>query len=211
MTSERSPSPGRKDGKQLILDVALELFTKRGYEETSVDDLRRAAGFRSKASLYAHFSSKEAVVEALSTQIFHQMEQVIVSAYERAGSKPLHILRETLRAFIYWGLTHPDEYTFRFIRNQQEKLLRGQFDYAKTQFSEAYVKILNLIQRLRQQYPVRAIADEALISMTAGLISRAVIDRDAFGDISLDDQVEQVIELCMGLLFEEPLTNQESG
>ena len=204
---QSNPSP-RRNGKQAILDAALELFTQRGYEETSVDDLRKAAGFKSKASLYAHFSNKDAVVEALLTQIFERMERMILEAYASAGSDPLEILTKTLRAFIGWGVTHPDEYTFRFIRNQQEKLIRGQFDYAKNQFSEAYSKLLELLKTLRQDYPVRQIADAALISIAAGLISRAVIDRDAFGDISVDAQVEQVVELCMGVFFSEPISYQ---
>ena len=133
------------------------------------------------------------------------MEQLILQAYARAGSDPLEILTTTLRAFIHWGISHPNEYTFEFIRNQQEKLIRGQFDYAQNQFSDAYNKSLDLLQNLRQHYPVRQIADVALISTVAGLISRAVIDRDAFGDIREDEQVKQVIELCMGVFFREPI------
>ncbi|WP_299486010.1 TetR/AcrR family transcriptional regulator [Acaryochloris sp. IP29b_bin.137] len=205
MKSNQSKCFTRRDGKQAILDAALELFTHQGYEETSIEDLRKAAGFRSKASLYAHFTNKKAVADALSIQIFKQTEHQILIDYENAGSDSLEILTAVTRGFIRWGFNHPKEYTFRFVRNQQERLIKGQFDYTTDQFSTAYVKMLELLQNLRRDYPVRQIADEALISVALGLVSRAVIDREAFGNISMEKQVNQVLELCMGVFFAEPI------
>ena len=49
-----SESPKR----QLVLDAAAELFMAQGYGAVSMDAIARAAGV-SKATLYAHFSSKE--------------------------------------------------------------------------------------------------------------------------------------------------------
>lgn len=78
-----------QDSRQLILAVALELFTKRGYDGTSIDDIRQAAGFRSKASLYTHFKSKEDVSEALTTHILGQMEEAILAAHRAAADEPM--------------------------------------------------------------------------------------------------------------------------
>lgn len=205
MEIEPAKPPSRRNGKQAILDAALELFTHLGYEETSVEDIRKAAGFKSKASLYSHFDSKEAVANALSKQIFKLTEHQILMDYTKAGSDPLEILIAVTQGFIRWGFDHPKEYTFRFIRNQQERLIKGQFDYTTDQYSLAYDKMLGLLHRLRQQYPLRQIADEALISVVLGLVSRAVIDHEAFGNISIDTQVNQVLELCMGVFFSEPI------
>lgn len=41
-----------------LLDVAVRIFTERGYDGTSMEDLSRAAGL-SKSSLYHHIQSKE--------------------------------------------------------------------------------------------------------------------------------------------------------
>jgi hypothetical protein len=59
----------------------------------------------------------------------------------------------------------------------------------------------NLIAQLRATYPVRNIKDEALTSMIVGVISKAVIDQNSFGDISLSEKVEQIIEMCLGVIF----------
>ena len=47
-----------------LIEVAGELFGSRGYEATSIDDVLEQAGV-SKGALYHHFSSKEALFEAV--------------------------------------------------------------------------------------------------------------------------------------------------
>lgn len=60
--------------KQEILDAALELFSSQGYEATSISQLAEAVGIR-KASLYSHFESKQAVLDALVDEVLKQYEQ----------------------------------------------------------------------------------------------------------------------------------------
>ena len=50
-----------------ILEEAARLFTEKGYEATSVQDLAEALGL-SKAALYHHFRSKEEVLYEISLQ-----------------------------------------------------------------------------------------------------------------------------------------------
>ena len=59
----RSPS---LQAHESVLNAALQLITRRGIDETSVDDLAEAAGV-SKATIYKHWTSKEDVfLEAIS-------------------------------------------------------------------------------------------------------------------------------------------------
>ncbi|MEN0104088.1 MAG: helix-turn-helix domain-containing protein [Curtobacterium sp.] len=60
-TSTRRPG---SETRAEILRVALELFTSRGYEGTSIRDIAEALGV-TKSSLYYHFASKEAIIRAL--------------------------------------------------------------------------------------------------------------------------------------------------
>ncbi len=50
--------------KQAILKAALDLFSVQGFEGTSVSQIADAVGIR-KASLYSHFESKQALLDAL--------------------------------------------------------------------------------------------------------------------------------------------------
>ena len=57
--------------KQEILEAALELFSVQGFEATSISQIASAVGIR-KASLYSHFESKQAILDALVKDILEQ-------------------------------------------------------------------------------------------------------------------------------------------
>lgn len=50
---------------QALLDTAESLFLKQGYNGTSMRDIAKAAGYKSVAGIYNHFSDKEALFNAL--------------------------------------------------------------------------------------------------------------------------------------------------
>lgn len=199
-----SPNPTREthDSRSLILAVALELFTRQGYDGTSIDDLRQAAGFKSKASLYTHFKSKEEVASALLEKWLGEEEAVMQRAYNASPSEPLTCFVAMGRAFIEWGLTHPREYAFCFLRVQQEKLMRDEYDYLSgRRYAPSYDIMLDQIEQMRATYPVRNIAGAALLSMVVGMVSKAVIDQTSFGPVSLEERADQIIQMCLGILL----------
>ena len=54
-----------------ILDTALELFSVQGFEATSLSQIADAVGIR-KASLYSHFESKQAMLDAVVKDILDE-------------------------------------------------------------------------------------------------------------------------------------------
>lgn len=60
--------------KDQILDVALDLFSIRGYEATSISQIADAVGLR-KASLYSHFASKQDILDVLVEELSNEYEQ----------------------------------------------------------------------------------------------------------------------------------------
>ena len=54
----------RGNTKQEILEASLDLFSVQGFEATSISQIAGAVGIR-KASLYSHFESKQAILDAL--------------------------------------------------------------------------------------------------------------------------------------------------
>src|SRR5215472_6595267 len=95
LPASKKPQSQGRDG---ILQAALQLFSKRGYDATSIDDIRQAAGFKSKASLYTHFASKEEVAAALHLQIQQHQQQFIGHATLHASDDPLQRLTVIARA-----------------------------------------------------------------------------------------------------------------
>ena len=71
--------------KQEILDAALDLFSRHGYEATSISQLAEAVGIR-KASLYSHFENKQAILETLIQSTLEQYEQKSIFAKSDWGN-----------------------------------------------------------------------------------------------------------------------------
>ena len=61
----------RGNTKQEILGASLELFSVQGFEATSISQIADAVGIR-KASLYSHFESKQAILDALIKDVLEQ-------------------------------------------------------------------------------------------------------------------------------------------
>ena len=60
--------------KQEILNAALDLFSVQGFEATSISQIAEAVSIR-KASLYSHFESKQAILDALVKEVLEQYAQ----------------------------------------------------------------------------------------------------------------------------------------
>jgi AcrR family transcriptional regulator len=61
-------SPSAGSTRERILDIALELFTERGYEKTSLRDIAERLG-TTKAALYYHFERKEDILLELHLRL----------------------------------------------------------------------------------------------------------------------------------------------
>lgn len=66
------------DRRELILSVALRLFSERGYFNTSVHDIQKQANV-SIGSIYHYFRNKEAIAKALFNHIENGMTEVVSS------------------------------------------------------------------------------------------------------------------------------------
>ena len=68
--------------RQELLRIAYRLFTEKGYDNTSVDEIIAAAGI-AKGTYYYHFPSKEATLEAVIDMMLNEeiaQAEAIVSA-----------------------------------------------------------------------------------------------------------------------------------
>lgn len=100
--------------KQQLLDAALELMGQRGFANTSVEDLARAAGL-AKGTVYLYFPTKEALLEALlaSQSLLPELESVAEGLTEETNVEDLiHLLIPTI-----WQALHQRKATLSlFLR-----------------------------------------------------------------------------------------------
>src|SRR5262249_37664786 len=85
--------------REAILDAALDLFHRRGFTETTMRDIGRAAGVALGAAYY-YFPSKDAIVHAF----FERVQEVhLIRVREAIGGNRLD-LRERLRLAVHTKL-----------------------------------------------------------------------------------------------------------
>ncbi|GAA4609937.1 AcrR family transcriptional regulator [Actinoplanes octamycinicus] len=70
------------DTKSEIRKVAIELFTERGYEGTSLREIAERLGI-TKAALYYHYSSKESIVLSIFQAHLDALDELVTWAREQ--------------------------------------------------------------------------------------------------------------------------------
>ena len=83
--------------RRQLLEVALEVFSGRGYHETTMDDIAAGAGV-TKPVLYQHFSSKRALYLYLVADVGERMASAIAQKTSKARS-PHDQVNAGLRAY----------------------------------------------------------------------------------------------------------------
>ena len=84
--------------RQLLISVASELFTERGYAATSIEDIIQRAGV-AKGALYHHFSGKDALFRSVYEAV--QADAISgVMAAALAVQEPWAAVRAGLSAFL---------------------------------------------------------------------------------------------------------------
>jgi len=85
----------KKQSKLKIVEFAYTLFHKNGYQATSMSDIANAVGM-TKAGLYHHFESKEAILLAVLEMVKGYMEK---SLFSLAYDEELDVMNR-LQAFV---------------------------------------------------------------------------------------------------------------
>src|ERR687885_366140 len=117
MAAAQDIRPPRKrlsaeDRRTAILDAALEVFSRHGYNGASIDEIAGAAGI-SKALIYEHFPSKKDLhVSLLERHVQEIFDRLAESA---ATSEPGEVrLRAGVDAFLEWVESHPRAFRLLF-------------------------------------------------------------------------------------------------
>jgi len=84
--------------RQLLVSVARELFTERGYAATSVEDIIQRAGV-ARGALYHHFPGKDALFRAVYDAVLADAASRVVMA-AAAVPEPWGAVRAGLSAFL---------------------------------------------------------------------------------------------------------------
>ena len=99
-SKKKSAALQKTERRQQILSVAREVFAKRGYHQTTIDDIVAQAGV-ARGTFYLYFEDKRAVFSDLVDRFAGQLSMAIVRIVtDDAGRSVVEQVRENIRAII---------------------------------------------------------------------------------------------------------------
>jgi len=104
------------DRKSAILSAALAVFSEKGIEATSIEDIRQRSQ-ASVGSIYHHFGNKEGIAAALFAQGLDSYWQQIKANVAEAGNAEFAI-HAIVSTHLKWIVEQPDMARFLFARRQ---------------------------------------------------------------------------------------------
>jgi AcrR family transcriptional regulator len=109
----RKPRGSGASRRDEILAAAKKLFLTEGFEHTTIRKIAASVGVTSGA-LYLYFPDKDAITRAIAEEAFEALLARLQEAQNTALA-PLDRLRAGMRAYVAFGLAHPDEYRLTFL------------------------------------------------------------------------------------------------
>ncbi|MEN1729289.1 MAG: TetR/AcrR family transcriptional regulator [Pseudomonadota bacterium] len=167
-------------GRALIIDVALELFSARGFDAVSIRDIAEATGLTNPA-LYRHFSSKQ----ALGLSVYRSCYEDLLDRFEArraTADNPLEAL-----------LSH-----FDVVAEQLETDPR-MFLYIERLQSVFWPQLRDSLGRRALTYQIKELIDSA---QDSGLITSEV-DVDVITALLLGSIGQRAEMIAQGLVTEE--------
>ena len=107
--SMRLPAPARREQ---ILDVSVQVFARRGFHSTSMNDVADAAGV-TKPVLYQHFDSKQDLYLALLDEAGNRLRNSVTKAVAGAASGKEQT-EMGFKAYFHWVAEDHDAFLLLF-------------------------------------------------------------------------------------------------
>jgi AcrR family transcriptional regulator len=98
--------------RKRILDAARELFIEAGYDAVTMRRIAEKIDY-SPTAIYLHFEDKDTLIRELCSEDFRSLAQCFAAII--AQPDPLTRIRDIGRAFLDFGLKHPNQYRMMFM------------------------------------------------------------------------------------------------
>lgn len=107
----------RQETRQAILEAAIEMFEKEGYEGFSLRQVAENIGY-TPTTIYLYFKDKDDLLFAVCSQGFAEFTRALQTAYD-THPDPLERLRALGWAYLEFGLSHPLHYQMMFMQRSE--------------------------------------------------------------------------------------------
>ncbi|MGN6276922.1 MAG: TetR/AcrR family transcriptional regulator [Solirubrobacterales bacterium] len=103
------PRRGEPRARVKIVEASRKLFTRRGFSETSMGDIARAAQV-ARATVYNNFDDKQDILAAIISEYIGGYQEIVQRLREnaRSGQTSFELIQEMVRAAFSWRVQNAD-------------------------------------------------------------------------------------------------------
>lgn len=165
-----------------VLNAARSLFARRGYDAVTMREIARKIGYTATA-LYYHFPDKESLLLELCETDFGALSEAL-RRLGRVGD-PVERLRRTSRAYVDFGLGHPEHYRLMFMTAHPQpppcalRIERGNPDQDAYAFLRQAVRDALAAGRFRRGVKDADLVAQALWAAVHGVVALHLTKRDS--------------------------------
>lgn len=198
MASQAQGRSGRRrlsgeERREKIATAAGEVFAERGYHAASIAEIASRSGI-SKAVLYDHFESKQALHQyLLDSQISDLLEQA--SAAVAGDGEPLERMRRGIESFVTFMRERPSARRLLFNGDGAAPEVARTFQRVQRQATEALVAIISSEPDFLAGDPERLERIEILAQIVRGGLNELAAWAIEHPDVELDKIVDVALML----------------
>ena len=180
-----------------ICDAAETLFDKRGFYETSIAYICRLAG-TAVGTFYIYFNDKTAIYNYLVRNYYMVIKKYLNQNIKRCKTR-YEMEREGLKAFIRFGVAHPQCYKIIWGSSHIDPEL---FEDYYTRFAESYIAALEKFgsELISIDYSTAA---WALMGIANFVCLKAIMSHKRLSEKKLDALVDEVMKLLSQGMFKK--------
>lgn len=178
----------KQEMRKLIMDAAMEMFVKDGYEKTSIRNIADKIEY-SPATIYLYYKDKDELLWGLQTEAFIKLNEMFRANV--TAKDPVEQLAQIAKLYVQFGMSNPDLYDLMFIIRSP---MNVESDEKWESGTSAFNFLEDIIERCgdRLRYKDTKMAAFSCWSMVHGLVSLNVRGRCMVLEIS-DDAVNDMV------------------
>jgi len=178
--------------RRLIMDAAMDMFVKDGYEKTSIRNIADKIEY-SPATIYLYYKDKDELLWGLQGEAFDKLADIFNVGV--TATEPIQQLRQLAKLYVEFGMNNPDLYDLMFI-------IRSPMNAEKNEEwrngTNAFQFLMNVIQSGMDKLKYKDVKIGALScwSMVHGLVSLNVRGRCKVLELP-EDKIQDMLMIAL--------------
>lgn len=186
--------------RQDILDAARELFVKEGYDNVSMRKIAEKIEY-SPTTIYLYFQDKSELLFHLCEETFAKLLAEL-QVMDKRYKDPFTRLRAGLRAYVEFGLNHPNHYRVAFLTPPESHEHPEKFQDPESMGQRAYFALRADVEKCIKAHNLQLHVDTMAQSLWASVhgLTSLLILKCRFKWVDREELIENhinTITLCL--------------